>query len=139
MMSRETTGLLDDKSKRLFLILIIFQMAHSIEEYYFELYNVLAPARFASGLISNDLATGFAILNTALVTFGLWCAFVPVRRNWRVARPLVIGWTALEAINGTAHILLAIGAGGYFPGVATAPFLLGVAVMLGREMRKPSL
>lgn len=107
-------------------------MAHSIEEYTFELYNVLALPRFASGLISNDLATGFAILNTTLVVFGFWCAFVPVRRNWPMARALVIGWVAVEALNGTAHILLAIGAGGYFPGVATAPFLLGVAVMLGK-------
>lgn len=107
-------------------------MAHSIEEYTFELYNVLAPARFASGLISNDLATGFAILNTTLVVFGFWCAFIPVRRNWPVARTLVIGWVAVEALYGTAHILLAMSAGEYFPGVATAPFLLGVAVLLGR-------
>lgn len=111
-------------------------MAHSIEEYTFELYNVLAVARFASGLISDDLATGFAILNTTLVAFGFWCAFVPVRRNWPSAGALVIGWVTVETLNGIAHILLAVGAGGYFPGLATAPFLLGVTALLGPRMRQ---
>ena len=51
-MARETAALIDPKSQRLFGILIIFQMAHSIEEYTFELYNVFAPARFASAMPS---------------------------------------------------------------------------------------
>ena len=37
--------------------------AHSIEEYATRLYEVFAPARFVSGLISNDLAPGFLIFN----------------------------------------------------------------------------
>jgi hypothetical protein len=41
-----------------FLILILTQAAHSVEEYVFRLYDVLAPARFISGLFSADLPTG---------------------------------------------------------------------------------
>jgi len=33
-----------------FLALIVAQAAHSIEEYVFRLFEVLAPARFISGL-----------------------------------------------------------------------------------------
>lgn len=134
-MARETAGLINPKSQRLFLALIVFQMAHSIEEYIFELYNVFAPARFVSGLVSNDLATGFAILNTTLVAFGLWCAFVPVRRNWSMARTLAVGWAVVEVLNGTTHILLAVGVGGYFPGVATAPLILVPGLLLWGSTR----
>jgi hypothetical protein len=42
-----------------FLFLILTQAAHSIEEYVTRLYQVFAPARFVSSLISNNLALGF--------------------------------------------------------------------------------
>ena len=63
-------------------------------------------------------------LNTALVTFGLWCWAVPVRSGWQAARGLVWFWTILELGNGIAHSALALSRGGYFPGVVTAPLLL---------------
>jgi hypothetical protein len=56
-----------------FLLLILSQGAHSIEEYITKLYGVFAPARFVRGPVSDDLALGFAVANVALVTFGLWC------------------------------------------------------------------
>jgi hypothetical protein len=33
-------------------------------------------------------------------------------------------WTLLEIGNGIGHLVLAASRGGYFPGAATAPFLL---------------
>src|SRR5216683_1879357 len=50
---------------------ILAQGAHSIEEYVTKLYEVFAPGRFVSSLVSNDLALGFLVVNAALVTFGL--------------------------------------------------------------------
>jgi len=114
----------EHRGKIVFLFLILAQGAHSIEEYVTKLYEVFAPARFVSSLVSNDLALGFLILNTALVTFGLWCWAVPVRSGWQAARGLVWFWTILELGNGIAHSALALSRGGYFPGVVTAPLLL---------------
>ena len=60
-------------SRNLFLALIVSQLAHSVEEYAFGLYDVLAPARFLSSMVSKDLRLGFAAINGALILFGFWC------------------------------------------------------------------
>ena len=41
-------------------MLILAQAAHSTEEYVFRLFDVFAPARFVSSLVSDNLAVGFA-------------------------------------------------------------------------------
>ena len=64
-----------------FLALVAAQAVHSVEEYAFRLYEVFAPARFVSGLISSDLQRGFAIGNLTLVAFGFWCFLWPIRRT----------------------------------------------------------
>ena len=56
-------GFVEHRGQLVFLFLILAQGAHSIEEYATRLYEVFAPARFVSGLISNDLALGFLIFN----------------------------------------------------------------------------
>jgi hypothetical protein len=113
-----------DKRQLVFLLLILAQAAHSIEEYVTKLYEVFAPARFVSGLITNNHQLGFLIMNAALVGFGLWCWAVPVRSDWAAARGLMWFWTILELLNGLNHSVLALRQGGYFPGVITAPLLL---------------
>ena len=113
-----------------FLLLILAQGAHSVEEYAGRLYEIFPPARFVSSLISNNLALGFLIANMLLVTFGLWCWAVPVRSGWRAAHGLVWFWTLLELGNGISHSSLAVARRGYFPGVVTAPFLLLFAAWL---------
>ena len=120
----------DHRSQSVFLFLILAQAAHSVEEYVTRLYEVFGPARFVSGLVSNDLALGFLIANVALVTFGLWCWAVPVRSGWHAARGLVWFWTILELGNGISHSALALSRGGYFPGVVTAPLLLVFATWM---------
>ena len=125
-----------------FLFLILAQAAHSIEEYATHLYRVFAPARFVSSLVSNDLAFGFVVANTALVTFGFWCWAFPVRSGWRSARGIVLFWTLLELGNGISHLALALMRGAYFPGLATAPLLLlgatWLAILQVRDARRPS-
>jgi hypothetical protein len=115
-----------------FFLLILAQGAHSIEEYTTRLYEVFAPARFVSSLISNDLALGFLVANAVLVTFGLWCWAVPVRSGWWVARGLVCFWAILELLNGITHSVISLSRCGYFPGVATAPFMLLFAGWLSK-------
>ena len=122
--------IVDGRSQLVFLLLILAQAAHSVEEYTNRLYDVLAPARFISSLVSNDLSLGFLVVNAALIAFGVLCWAFPVRRGWPSARGFAWFWVFLELANGAGHIVLALSQGGYFPGVATAPILLFFAVWL---------
>ena len=130
------------RGQLVFLFLILTQGAHSIEEYATKLYEVFAPARFVSSLVSHDLALGFPVVNAALVTFGIWCWAVPVRSSWQAARGLVWFWTILEVGNGIGHSALALSRGSYFPGIVTAPLLLLFAgwltVLQARQAGRPS-
>ena len=126
----------EHRTELVFLALILSQTAHSVEERVTRLYEVFAPARFVSGLFGADHATGFIILNAALVLFGFWCWAVPVRGRWRSARSLIWFWAILELANGTSHSLLALANGGYFPGVATAPLLLVFGAWLALRLTR---
>lgn len=118
-----------------FLGLVTAQSAHSVEEYYGHLYEVFAPARFVSGLISQNLQRGFIVFNVALVVFGLWCFFWPVRRRWAALAPFVWLWVTIEVINGVGHPLWSLLEMRYTPGLATAPVLLLLAIALAWQFR----
>jgi hypothetical protein len=117
-----------------FLLLILAQAGHSLEEYVFRLYDVLAPARFASTALGVPAPLGFAIANTVLVAFGLWCWFAQVGPLRPAARALAWSWAILELLNAAAHTLLAIAAGGYFPGLYTVPLLLAAGAWLVAQL-----
>ena len=118
-------------NRNAFALLIAAQAGHSVEEYVFRLFDVFAPARFVSGLFSSDAATGFALANSAIVLFGIWCYAARVRTQHPSTRAYAWFWVCLELANGTGHILQSIIRGGYFPGVGTAPLLIGSAGYLG--------
>jgi hypothetical protein len=105
---------MDREAKLLFLLLVLAQAAHSIEECSSKLYDVFAPARFVGGLISRNTALGFAIGNAVLVAFGLWCWAVPVRRGWPSVRWFAWFWTILEVGNGISHTAMALSRRAYF-------------------------
>jgi hypothetical protein len=114
--------------------LVLAQLAHSLEEYVGGLWESFPPARFLSGLFSQDLERGFLVINVSLVTFGLWCFLWPVRRGWPSAVPLGWFWVGIEVINGIGHPLWTLRQGGYTPGVATAPVLLALAVYVAVQL-----
>jgi hypothetical protein len=123
------------KARIAFLALVIAQAAHSIEEYVFRLYDVFAPARFVSALISTDLRTGFIAVNLAFVAFGFWCYAVPVQEG-SIALPFLWFWIAVEVLNGIGHPIISIMERSYIPGTATAPVLFIIAVYLAIQIRK---
>lgn len=125
---------MDPIAQRLFLLLIGSQALHSLEEYTFALWEVLAPARFLSALASDDLSFGFAVVNTIIVALGVLSYAWPVRRNLAAAIPVAWFWIVLEAGNGVGHTVFALLAGGYFPGVYTAPLLLAFSALLATRM-----
>jgi len=118
------------KASIAFLVLVIAQATHSVEEYLFRLYEVFAPARFVSGLISTDLRTGFIAFNVAFVTFGFWCYAIPVRKGMPAALLLMWFWVVVEILNGIGHPVISIIERSYIPGTATAPVLLIIALYL---------
>ena len=119
-----------------FLLLILAQGAHSVEEYVFRLYDLFLPARFVAERFGIDRSTGFAVANSLLVLFGLWCWIARVRPRRPGARGLAWFWAILEICNGLAHVGLGLAAGGYFPGLATAPLLLAFGVYLVLRLRR---
>ena len=123
------------RGRFLFLLLILAQAAHSIEEYVQKLYDVFVPARLVSRVFSSDPAVGFVIFNAAVVAFGLWSWAVPIRLNRSAARPLLWFWAGLECANGVGHLVLGASNGGYFPGMLTAPLLLLFGAALGLALR----
>jgi hypothetical protein len=124
--------------ERTFLALVAVQAAHSVEEYVGRLYEVFPPARLVSGVFSQDLQRGFLIFNVALVAFGIWCFLWPLRRHWAVAPALAWFWVVIELVNGIGHPLWSLTQRAYTPGVATAPLLLVLAVVLARQLRVSS-
>jgi len=119
-----------------FFALIATQAAHSVEEYCGHLWEVFPPAAFVTGLISEDRERAFIVINVALLAFGLWCFFWPVRRRWPTASLFVGIWIVIEIINGIGHPLWTFRERGYTPGVATAPLLLVLALSLIWQTQK---
>jgi hypothetical protein len=56
-----------------FAVLILVEPGHSVEEYVGRLWESFPPARFLTGLVSQDHERAFVVLNAALIGFGLWC------------------------------------------------------------------
>ena len=118
-----------------FGLLIAAQAVHSIEEYLTRLYDVLVPAGLVSDALGIDRPSGFIASNVLLGLFGLWCWLARVRPRRGAWRGLAWFWALLEGANGAAHLALAVAAGGYFPGLATAPPLLALSVALALRLR----
>jgi hypothetical protein len=122
------------RAQALFFTLICCQAAHSVEEYLFGLYLDFPPAQVVSRLFSQDLQRGFVIANVLLLALGVGCFLGPVRRNWASARPVMWCWTVLEALNGVGHSARSLLAGHYTAGSLSALLLLGVALLLARQL-----
>jgi len=122
------------RSQQVFFVLICAQALHSLEEYWFQLWESFPPARFLSGLVSNDLEFGFAMINVSVVLLGYACYFGPVRRKWAGAAAVGWGWVALELINGVGHPVWAATQRAYTPGLVTAVLLLPLAMWLATRL-----
>ena len=132
---------MEPRTRTAFLALILVQAAHSAEEYTFALYEVFAPARYASEFVSSNPALGFAILNAAIVAFGAWCYLARVGPGCASAPRWMWPWVLVSLGNGVVHSAIALLRGGYFPGIATAPILFVlaafIAIRLLRERHHP--
>src|SRR4030095_10556498 len=110
------------------------QGLHSVEEYDTQLWTVLAPARFLSSLVSDDLKIGFLILNAGILLAATFCWIITTGKNKISNQALIWFWVFIEGLNGIGHLLLALNAGAYFPGLITAPLLLVLSIYVGRQL-----
>jgi hypothetical protein len=109
---------------------LVLVTAHSVEEYVTRLFEVFAPARFVSGLVSEDLALGFAVVNAVFVGVAAWCYVGPVRAGGVAGQTAAAVWIAIELANGAGHLGIAAASGGYFSGSLTAVLLVVIAACL---------
>ena len=121
------------KVKWFFLLLVIVQGFHSMEEYIGELWETFPPAKVLCSIVSDNLVNGFLIINIGFFIFGLWCWIFPVRKNYSYAPFLIWFWIVIELINGIGHPIWSIYQQKYTPGLITAPFLLVLAIILFRK------
>jgi hypothetical protein len=129
---------MDATVRTAFLLLVLAQAAHSLEEYVFRLYDFFAPARFVSGLVSENLALGFAVVNIGIVLFGIWCYVARVRPGHLSAPLWIWPWVAVEAMNGILHPAIALSRRAYFPGAVSAPILAVLSLYLAVRLIRPS-
>jgi hypothetical protein len=125
---------MNSKIKSGFLILVLIQAAHSIEEYIGRLWEVFPPAKFLTSLFSENHEKGFLIVNIGFLTFGILCWWFPIRGNYSAANGILWFWIILETINGVGHPIWSIIQKEYTPGVVTAPLLFVVAAYLAITM-----
>ena len=127
---------MERRNKIVFLILVLTQGLHSIEEYIGRLWEVFPPTKLVISLVSGNLENSFIIINVSLFIFGIWCYLVPVKREYSFSHGLVWFWIVLEMINGIGHPVWALYERAYVPGMATALLLLIISVYLSRNLLK---
>ena len=121
---------MNHKIQLAFLVLIVLQTLHSIEEFIFKFYEVFPPMvsiyRNAPGLAQP----AFILFNSILVLVGFVCLFGWVWPARRGAKTVVWVWTGVEALNVIAHCVWAILIRGYNPGLVTGLGFVPVVVYL---------
>jgi NO-binding membrane sensor protein with MHYT domain len=95
-------------------------------------FHVRLPALFGLPPIPLSLFVGFN-----LAWIGIWIASVPGLRSAHPAAYFAAWFLAIAGMfNGIAHPLLAVAAGGYFPGLVTSPFICGACIWLWLLLRR---
>jgi hypothetical protein len=121
-----------------FLLLVLLQAFHSIEEYIGKLWEIFPPAAFLCGLVCNNLETGFLIINSGLFVFGIFCLVYCIKKDIIHLTFFLWFWVTIELINGFGHPLWSLTAKAYEPGLITAPFLLIVSLYLAKLLLRPT-
>jgi hypothetical protein len=121
---------MNNRIKTAFLLMILLQAIHSVEEYIFKLYEVFPPMLFAYRNSPELAQAAFITFNLVLFLFGLICFFYWVQPTRKGARVIVWAWIMIQIATFAAHLVWAILIGGYNPGLATAVLFVPVIVYL---------
>jgi len=116
--------------RAMFLLLVILQAIHSVEEFIFKLYERFPPMRFLFQNALHLAKPAFAISNALLVLIGLVCFYYWVQPARKGATVVVWIWITIESLNVVAHIVWAALIGGYNPGLVTGLLFVPVLIYL---------
>ena len=126
---------MDNKTKITFLVLVLLQGLHSVEEYVGKLWDVFPPAKYLTNLFSENNETGFLIANVGIFILGISCWVLLYSKFESTISIIIWIFVVIETINGIGHPVWSIYQKSYTPGVITAPFLLVTALYLARQLR----
>jgi hypothetical protein len=112
------------------------QGAHSVEEYFSKLWEVLYPAKIMCNLVSNDPDIGFIIINTGLFIVGFLSWIYISEKNNSKSLTLLLIFLTIEIINGIGHPLWALFKMQYEPGLFSALIILLLDIYLIRQLFK---
>src|SRR2546423_15685569 len=128
------------KIQSAFLLLVIVQAIHSVEEFIFRFYERFPPMTFIYQNAPQLARPAFAISNALLILIGLICFYYWVQPARKGATAVVRIWIIIESLNVVAHIVWAALIGGdnpglvagvfFFPGVFYLLFLINHVVFL---------
>jgi hypothetical protein len=128
--------------RRLYITLVLLQVAHSFEEYFTRFYERIGEG---SSLLHGAVGfvpvfqfshNFFVIVNVVLITTII--ALIEVVNQGGISgRCIATLLAVIETLNGVAHLTIAVMMRAYFPGALTAPFLLVVGVFMLRQVFKP--
>lgn len=124
------------KTTKIFLILVVLQAAHSVEEYVGRLWEVFAPASYLTGLISNNHDFAFLVLNIGFIVFGIFCWLFIISTKSEISTIILWFWIIIELINGFGHTIYAIFQKEYVPGLITSPLIFITALFLVKQMKR---
>ncbi|MFN2415611.1 MAG: HXXEE domain-containing protein [Pyrinomonadaceae bacterium] len=119
-----------------FLVLILLQVLHSVEEFTFKFYEVFPPMALLYRGAPRLAGPAFIISNSLLITVGLVCFFHWVAPGRPGARVVIWLWVGAEVLNAMAHSVWAIMVGGYNPGLVTSLGFVPVAAYMIYLLRR---
>jgi len=122
------------KTKITFLILVLLQGLHSIEEYIGKLWDVFPLAKYLTSLFSENHRTGFLIANIGIFIIGIICWILLYSQIELFISKLLWIFIVIEIINGLGHSLWSLYQNDYTPGIITAPLLFITALYLARRL-----
>jgi hypothetical protein len=114
---------------------VLVQCGHLTEEYHTGFYRMFPP------VVGRDpwSARQFLIFNLVWLGIFVFAAF-GMTRSWRPAFVVALFLALGGGIgNGLGHLMLVVGAGGYFPGAYTAPLVFLAGSVLAVQLLRPSV
>ncbi|MBT8233607.1 MAG: HXXEE domain-containing protein [Saprospiraceae bacterium] len=127
---------MDQKTKKLFLIVVLCQACHSLEEFTGRLWESFPPAEALCDLISDDHETGFLIINIGILLFGLAAYLFFLKKNNSLSNFIIWFWVFIGFVNGIGHLVWSILQKEYTPGLATSQAVFLTTILLLIKFRE---
>ena len=119
-----------------FLLLIVLQLLHSLEEFVFKFYEQFPPMVFVYRNSPGMARTAFILFNSILFLAALASLLYWVWPARRGTITVVWVWVGAETLNVIAHCVWAVLIRGYNPGLVTGIAFLPVLAYLVRLLRR---